>query len=670
MTTAMGRTDVAERGRHRPSRRGEERRGRRRIRALLILLGLAAIVAAGLGFVWMLPARASLVEARQALLAGRDRLADGDAGAARREFARAEAAFDEAGSRLDGPLVRLAALVPILGRTPDAVIAIADAGELVARAAEGVAGATEQLPGGVAALAPRNGTIPLEPFRLLGPRFDQARSLLEEASAVVRETPDALLLGPVKEAFDTFTAELVEARRAVVAADELSAALPSFLGGDGPRRYFLGAQHSAELRGTGGVLGAYAILTVEDGRIRLGAFDEVGRIPTEGTSEIPPPSPEYAGLYPDTWTDWALVNSTPDFPTAATAMERLYETGTGTRLDGIILADPAAFSQMLAVTGPTKVPGTGVTVDAGSVVPFITNEVYASLKSPEQRSRVFADMAEQVFRRYLFAEAPADPAAAARAIVDASADGHLLFHSADPAVQGSFVASGVSGELVDRPGDYLAVVANNATGNKIDFYAERNLRYGVTLLPDGTARGRADLTLTNDAPGRGQPQYVIGPYPGTGLDAGDNAMYVETYCAPGCELQGFRTEGTPEEVVVARERGHPVAVKYVRLPAGASQDLRYDWSVSEAWQDDNGGGTYRLTVQGQPTIRPTRLELEIRAPAGMSITTVTPGMQVDGDRAVWAGEVEDVLTFEVEFRPPVLESLWRSLLGIRPLGPD
>jgi hypothetical protein len=635
----------------------------------VILLGVGLIVAAGLGFVWMLPARASLVEAREALLAGRGRLSEGDAGAARREFDRAERAFEEARGRLDSPLVRLAALVPILGRTPDAVTTIAEAGDLVARAAGAAAGAAEGLPGGVAALAPRNGTIPLEPFRQMAPQLSEARSLIDEAWDTVRDTSDSLLLGPVKEAFETFSAELVDARGAVVAADELSATLPSFLGADGPRRYFLGAQHSAELRGTGGVLGAYAILTIDAGRIRLGRFDEVGRLPTGDSTQIPPPTPEYAELYPDTWTDWALVNSTPDFPTAATAMERLYQAGTGTRLDGVILADPAAFSLMLAVTGPAEVPRTGVTVDAGSVVPFITNEVYSSLRSQEQRTQVFADLAGEVFRRYLFGEAPADPAGAARAIVDASADGHLLFHSTEPAIQRSFEVTGVSGALVDRPGDYLGVAANNATGNKIDFYAERSLRYAVTLLPDGAARGLADLTLANSAPRRGQPQYVIGPYPGTGLDAGDNAMYVETFCAPGCELQGFRTAGRSEEVVVARERGRPVAIKYVRLPAGTSQDLRYDWKVSGAWLDDGGGGTYRLTVQNQPTIRPTHLELDIQVPEGMSITSATPGMDVRGDHAVWSGEAEDVMRFDVEFRPPALVSLWRALLGLRPLGP-
>ena len=76
--------------------------------------------------------RAAMVGGERALRTGRDRLMDpAAAGAAFREAA---ARFDDARSRLRAPWFRALALVPFVGRTPDALQAVAEAGARVARA--------------------------------------------------------------------------------------------------------------------------------------------------------------------------------------------------------------------------------------------------------------------------------------------------------------------------------------------------------------------------------------------------------------------------------------------------------------------------------------------------------------------------------------------------------
>ncbi|HEX2025731.1 MAG TPA: hypothetical protein VHH92_04995, partial [Actinomycetota bacterium] len=137
---------------------------------------LAVLVGAGLALV--LPVRGPLLEGRDRMLAGRDSLVAGDARAAGEAFADAEASFADASDRLGNPLTRLASFVPIVGRTPDAVEAGAEAGVMTARAGRTVASAAEGLPGGLGALAPRNGTIPIEPFRRLAGPLSKARSLV------------------------------------------------------------------------------------------------------------------------------------------------------------------------------------------------------------------------------------------------------------------------------------------------------------------------------------------------------------------------------------------------------------------------------------------------------------------------------------------------------------
>ena len=65
--------------------------------------------------------------------------------------------------------------------------------------------------------------------------------------------------------------------RAARLADRASRAvrlLPPMLGADGTRRYLFLFQNNAEIRATGGIPGAFALLTADDGRLRLGQQDD------------------------------------------------------------------------------------------------------------------------------------------------------------------------------------------------------------------------------------------------------------------------------------------------------------------------------------------------------------------------------------------------------------
>jgi hypothetical protein len=635
-----------------PARRPAGHRRNRPIWKALLLAGVVVALAAGAGLALMLPARGPLLEARSAMLEGGDAVTAGDLTAAGDAFARAEASFEDALGTLANPLTRLGSWIPLVGRTPDAIRSAAEAGGLVARAGREVTSAAESLPGGIGALAPREGRIPIEPLRTLVAPLDRAAAMAARAQAILDEAPRSLVPGIVTEPLETFTVEATQASRTLRAAAATARVLPSFLGADGPRRYFLGAQNPAELRGTGGLIGEFAILAVDDGLITLSPFRDVQTLKDVDVSSLRPPSRDYRSLYGNSYQSISNINMTPDFPTAATAIERLYEAATGERVDGAILADPQALAFLLGAAGPAEVPATGTSIDARSVVPFVTNEVYALLPDDPARKRILGDVAGGVLADFLGTGAAADPAAAARAVVEAAAGGHLLLHATDPGVQRGLEAAGVAGALADPPGDYLAVVANNAGGNKIDFYARRTLRYDVALLDDGSARGRLEVTIENEAPDRGQPEYVIGPHPFVDAEPGENVTNVQTYCASSCRFEGVHLDGSSLAVSRRTELGHPVTVTGFGISSGGTRRLEYAWTAGDAWSEDGGIVVYRLTVQGQPTIVPTRLELSVAIPENAEVTRTSPAMRVERGRVMWQGEPGDLATFEVAFERP------------------
>jgi hypothetical protein len=619
---------------------------RRRTLWIIVLVAVLLLAAAVVGYLLLLSARGPLLEAREAVEEGRDALIEGDWNRARASFAAGAESFDRGLGRVHNPLTWFASVLPVAGRTADAVIAGAEAGDRATGGALGIIDAVDNLPGGLDALAPEQGRIDVEAVASLSPPLTRAHRMMREAERIAMEAPTTLVPGEVSSTLRTLTREVAEARRAVGAADALVAVLPSFLGADGPRRYFVGAQNPAELRGTGGLIGLYAIATAEDGRLEVGPFQDISDLPSVGPGEIEPPTPDFGELYGrfNATGDFSNINMTPDFPSAATAVERLYERVGGEELDGTILADPEAFALFLEATGPADVPGTDVILDPGDVVSFVTNEAYVLFRDSEVRKDVLAGVVGVVLQRFLSGGGHTEPAAAGRSLIEAVAAGHLLLHAVDATVQAGFERAGVAGRLAEPAGDYAAVVVNNASGSKIDYYARRALAYDVQLRPDGTVEGRLEVTFRNAAPSSGLPAYVIGPHPNVDAPPGENVMIVSAYCAPGCRMDAFWRDGAPAEASTAVELGHPVAITGEGVPSRESRSLMYEWTLPDGWDPETG--RYRLTVAGQPTVHPTNLEVRIDAPA--RIAHGTEGIRVAGDRASWRGVSEDRITFQVE----------------------
>src|SRR5690606_21157684 len=135
-----------------------------------------------------------------------------------------------------------------------------------ATAAADATAALAQLPGGLAALRPRDGAVPLAQLERLAPVVRAADARVDAAAADVEALPRTWLAEPVAAALQEFETVVAGPAAALDTGAALLATMPDFLGGSGPRRYLVAASNPAELRGTGGFLGAYAPLTLHPGR--------------------------------------------------------------------------------------------------------------------------------------------------------------------------------------------------------------------------------------------------------------------------------------------------------------------------------------------------------------------------------------------------------------------
>lgn len=588
-------------------------------------------------------ARAELLAARGALEEGQRALSAGRIPDARRSFGAAQQATRRSQRSLSNPVVGLVAAVPLAGDSVVAVRALAEAGAGLAAAGVAVTAAGDRLSGSFAAPG-----IALAPMQAAAEDLRHARVLAEDAAAAAGSI-DGLLVPPVSAARDEAMAHLEPSVQGLEAASELAAALPLLLGADRPRHYFFGAANPAELRGTGGFIGAYAILTLDGGRVDVGPYASISEIPPLPADEVEPPNPSYELRYARHRAGTTLhnINMTPDFPSAAVAIERLVERQTGQALDGAIVADPQALRALLEVTGPTELPPFGA-IHSDGVVDLFSNEAYALLPDSDARKRRLGEVAGAILERFMVDGAREDPLAAGRTLAALVARGHVQVHAIDPRIQRALELTGAAGALSTPEGDFLAVVVNNAAANKADYYTDRAVSYHVELEPHGWASASLRVTLHNRTPTSGLPVSVIGPG-GPEFAAGQNVSLLSVFCAPDCRLQEARRDGVTTPVEAEEELGLPVFTRPVGLLSGERSDLEYRWEVPAAWEGDADGGTYRLTIRPQTTIRPTALHLSVEVPEGMQIVSAGGDARVRGSRAIWAGTAETFDALEVAF---------------------
>ncbi len=345
---------------------------------------------------------------------------------------------------------------------------------------------------------------------------------------------------------------------------------PTLLGGDGPRRYLVFAASYSELRGSMGLLGSWALMTADAGRLDVGPFRETAELPVPD-GDLSGPSAGFARRYGryGVLRDWRNANMSPSFPHTAEVLLDLWDAGGGVAVDGVLVTSPLVVEGMIESLGPMEVPGV-TTLTRQNARRFVGLDAYAAFDSHGERKRVLGAVATAGFERMLDVMESSDVMTNAAMLQELVAGGDVRMYARDPDVQRALSQVGLTGELPTGEGEFAAVVVNNVAGNKLDYFTTRRLHHDVRLRPGGVTAAEIEISLRNDAPASGHPRYVLGPATGL-VEAGDNLSLVSLYCGRDCTLTG-RPGGARDG---GREGPLPVWDLALRLPPGSEHRVAY-----------------------------------------------------------------------------------------------
>ncbi|MGN9778491.1 DUF4012 domain-containing protein [Micromonospora sp. H33] len=548
-------------------RRGRSRRRRRaRLRrALLAALVAGSVLLVSGGWVgfrgWQ--ARAHLVNAAGLARDLSNQVVTGDTERAQRTLAALQEQAGAARAATDDPGWWLGRQAPYAGDNLAAVRHIAVAIDDLARDAFPPLLRTD-----LTALLPREGRLDVARVRTVSAELKVIDDAVQGTRVRLAEVPTDGLVEQVRRALAELRGEIDRLAGLTAAADQATRLLPPLLGIDGPRTYLLVSQNPAELRATGGMIGAYAMLHADRGRVRLGrqgTSASLGRFtpPLKIPAQVRASWGDLPGIYP------ADVNLSPHFPTAAALYREMVRRKTGTTVDGVLAVDPVVLSYLLKATGPVVVPG-GVSLAGDTVVRTLLSEAYQRLDNEEQDD-FFGTAAAAVFDT-LFKN-NVNLRALLSAFDRAVTERRILFWSARPEEQRTLGDSRVAGVLPEKDTvPTVGVFLNDGSGAKLGYY----LRPEATLTvgdcqSDGGRELRLRVTLRSSAPKSGLSKSVLG----LGL-AGDPytvRTFVSVHSPAVGAVLGARLDGVDVAVGSGLERHRQVATVKVEVGPGASRTL-------------------------------------------------------------------------------------------------
>jgi hypothetical protein len=398
--------------------------------------------------------------------------------------------------------------------------------------------------------------------------------LLPKISKIVK-TSESILITPIihlagrSETFNQ-AADLYQS------IAETLPALPMLIGEDQPKKYFVAFQNPAEARGTGGLVGAFAIVQLSKGDFEVKQVGSNYLLALQDEMPVKLPA-EFKNLYGDHPAWWPNSNMSPHFPYAGKIWLGLWKKQYGDDLDGAIALDPFVLKDILEVTGEVEVRDTKI--NANNVIKETLFESYLRYRDEnESRKEYLVEIIETVMNAAFSSDV--NRAELIWSLRDSISENRMLIYSANTSVQKFLERSPISGSLDYGNESEFRLVIQNTAGNKMDYYITREVELiRKTCGKNGITQARikisnsapVDLDLPDNYFGRTDKVDKSNPFNSTSVAA-------LLYGAKGARVAAAYDVTNDRAVgYLKKERGRQILVVPLDLKAGESREVLVDF---------------------------------------------------------------------------------------------
>lgn len=362
--------------------------------------------------------------------------------------------------------------------------------------------------------------------------------------------------------------------------------LPRILGEAQKRMYLVLVFDETELRPSGGYVGAYGLITIENGRVVASEFQSTDLADSQLSGYVEPPLPIKDNLGVKSWYLRDVAWS-GDFSSTANRASWFIDKELAVKTDGVLSVDIAFLDSILSATGPVEVSSVGT---------VSTDNLYKTLQAGDSisnRPQTIVNITRAIFdhvKKNIGKESSFYIGKAIRGLDEK----HLNFYLGEAhsstlslAGWGSQIQESSCKYLEICQEDYLYFTDANLGANKANYFLTRSFNLDVSL-GDLQIAHRLIVNFENKG--------------GGGWPGGDYKNYFRAYIPLNSDnVEAFLINPkdlSSQEVEIGQgaEKGKKVIGGFMVVPAGEARQLIMSWVGPSV----KGFSEYALLWQKQP----------------------------------------------------------------------
>ena len=332
-------------------------------------------------------------------------------------------------------------------------------------------------------------------FRELYARYDNIALLLKKIAANAASIDPETMPDDYQAAFASLRDKVVLLDQAAPQFRNILDILNTAFGFESDQRYLLVFQNNAEMRGSGGFIGSYALADLRNGQIMNLEVPGGGSYDTEAGLYETVKSPAPLDLVSPRWYFWD-ANWWPDWPLSARKLMWFYENSDGPSVDGVIALTPTVIERLLAITGPidmTRDYGVIITADnfwleTQTITEAKPDQPTASGTAAlrNEPKKIIGDLLPALMEKLMALDGRTALLPLIGTIEQNLAEKQIILYFNNSDLEAKTAALGWDAHIHDTGWDYLMVANTNIAGGKSDRAIRESISHDARIQADGS----------------------------------------------------------------------------------------------------------------------------------------------------------------------------------------